>query len=277
MKMRLSFFGFSKDIDAIAKAGFDCIEMHYREIVPMSDAEFNDLKHKLADSPLTAEVVNNPLPLDKQIISPDFSIGDYRTHLETGARRAAELGARYCNFGNGKTRSLPANASAAQTAAARKKICEAIKLVCDINAAYNITVILEPLSPVVSNFILSVSEAIALADELGLKNMKPFIDLRWFVDEKRPYSEIEKYADQIQHIHIDNPVLPFPERRIPRLSDNFDYAPFIETLKRICYKGIISCEANTFDDFEKDLNDFMAFFRHFDITSYRRVQYNASN
>ena len=267
--MRLSFFGFSKDIDAIEKAGFDCIEMHYREIVPMSDAEFGELKRRLADSPLTAEVINNPLPLDKQIIAPEFSINDYRDHIELGARRAAELGARFCNFGNGKTRSLPKDASAPETAAARAKICEAIKLVCDINAKYNITVLLEPLSPVVSNFILSIPEAIALAEELGVKNMKPFVDLRWFVDEKRPYEEIVKYADQIQHIHIDNPVLPFPERRIPRVSDNFDYAPFVQVLKDICYKGIISCEANTFTDFGKDLQDFMAFFKQFGICSYR--------
>ena len=269
MKMRLSFFGFTKDIDAIAKAGFDCIEMHYREIIPMTDAEFGELIRKLSGSPLTVEVINNPLPLDKQIISSDFKIEDYRGHLELGAQRAAELGARYCNFGNGKTRSLPVNASPEEIAAARIKICDTIKLVCDINAKYNITVLLEPLSPVVSNFILSVPEAIALAEELGVKNLKPFIDLRWFVDEKRPYDEIVKYADQIHHIHIDNPTTTFPERPIPRLTDNFNYAPFFEKLKEICYKGIISCEANTFTDFEKDLTDLMVFFKHFDLRAYR--------
>jgi sugar phosphate isomerase/epimerase len=269
MKMRLSFFGFSKDIDAIEKEGFDCIEMHYREIIPMSDSEFEDLKQKIANSPLTVEVVNNPLPLDKQIIAPEFSIEGYREHIELGARRAAELGARFCNFGNGKTRSLPLDTSPEAKKDARDKICGAIRLICEIHAKHNITVLLEPLSPVVSNFILSVPEAIALAQELNIKNLKPFIDLRWFVDEKRPYDEIVRYADQIQHIHIDNPTTTFPERPIPRLTDNFDYVPFIGALKEICYKGIISCEANTFADFEKDLADFLAFFRHFDIIPYR--------
>jgi len=40
-------------------------------------------------------------------------------------------------------------------------------------------------------------------------------------------------------------------------------APSIERLKEpwkeICYKGIISCEANTFEGFEKDVADLMAF------------------
>ena len=269
MKMRLSSFGFAKDIDAIAEAGFDCIEMHYREIIPMSEAEFGDLRRKLEGSPLTAEVFNNPLPLDKQIISPDFSAEAYREHMELGAERAAALGARFCNFGNGKTRSLPEGASRAEMAAARGKICGLIKDLCEINAKHNITVLIEPLSPVVSNFILSIPEAIALAGELGAVNLKTFIDLRWFVDEKRPYEEIIEYADQIQHIHIDNPLTPFPERPIPRLTDGFDYSPFIGALKKICYKGIISCEANTFDDFSKNLEEIIGFFKHFDINSYR--------
>lgn len=269
MKMRLSSFGFVKDIDAIARQGFDCIEMHYREIIPMDEGEFRAARKKLKDSALTAEVFNNPLPLDKQIIAPEFKLSDYREHLLIGAERAAEMGARYCNFGNGRTRSLPKEGSEAELAAAREKIVECIAEICEINAKYNITVLLEPLSPVVSNFILNVPEAIALAKELGVLNLKPFIDLRWFVDEKRPYDEIITYADQIEHIHIDNPLPAFPTRYIPRVTDEFDYTPFFDALKKICYKGIISCEANTFEDFESDLKDLMAFFNHYGISSYR--------
>jgi len=269
MKMRLSSFGFVKDIDAIAKAGFDCIEMHYKEIIPMDQGEFRTSSKKLKDSPLTAEVFNNPLPLDKQIISPEFKLADYRDHLIKGAERAAEMGARFCNFGNGRTRSLPKEGSTTELKTARSKIVECIAMICEINAEYNITVLLEPLSPVVSNFILNIPEAIALEKELGVYNLKPFIDLRWFVDEKRSYEEIITYADQIAHIHIDNPLPAFPTRYIPRISDDFDYAPLFNALKKICYKGIISCEASVFEDFERDLKDLMVFFNHFEIHSYR--------
>lgn len=269
MKMRLGCFGFVKDIDTIAKAGFDCIEMHYKEIIPMSEGEFREARKKLKDSPLTAEVFNNPLPLDQQIISPDFKLADYKEHLKKGAERAAELGARFCNFGNGHTRSLPENACEVELKAARSKILECIATICEINAPYNITVLLEPLSPVVSNFVLNLPEAINIAKELGVHNLKTFVDLRWFVDEKRPWEEIITYADQILHIHIDNPTTKFPTRPIPRLTDDFDYTPFFDALKKICYKGIISCEANSFVDFESDLNELMAFYKHFGIEAYR--------
>jgi hydroxypyruvate isomerase len=269
MKMRLSSFGFVKDIDAIAREGFDCIEMHYKEIIPMDDIEFRAANKKLKNSSLTAEVFNNPLPLDKQIIAPEFKLADYRDHLLKGADRAAEMGARFCNFGNGRTRSLPKEASEAELKAARSKILECISMLCEINAEYNITVLLEPLSPVVSNFILNIPEALALSTELGVYNLKPFIDLRWFVDEKRPYEEIITYADQIGHIHIDNPLPAFPTRYIPRITDEFDYTPLFNALKKICYKGIIACEANVFQDFESDLKDLMTFFNHYGINSYR--------
>lgn len=269
MKMRLGNFGFVKDIEAIERAGFDCIEMHYKEIIPMNEAEFKAAYKKLKGSTITAEVFNNPLPLDKQIISSDFRLKDYRDHMFIGAERAAEMGARFCNFGNGRTRSLPQGVSDVELESSKNKILECIAMLCEINAKYNITVLLEPLSSVVSNFILNIPEAIALANELGIYNLKTFIDLRWFVDEKRPYDEIISYADQIAHVHIDNPLPPFPTRYIPRITDEFDYTPFLNALKKICYKGIISCEANVFEDFEKDLSDLMSFFNHFDIYSYR--------
>lgn len=269
MKMRLSSFGFVKDIDAIANAGFDCIEMHYKEIIPMDEGEFRAACKKLKDSPLTAEVFNNPLPLDKQIIAPEFKLSEYREQLIKGADRAAEMGARFCNFGNGRTRSLPKEGSKAELQAARSKILECIAMLCEINAERNITVLLEPLSSVVSNFIMNIPETLALVEELGVHNLKPFIDLRWFVDEKRPYEEIITYADQIAHIHIDNPLPAFPTRYIPRVTDEFDYAPLFNALKKTCYKGIISCEANVFENFEHDLKDLMSFFNYHGIESYR--------
>lgn len=268
MKMRLGSFGFTKDIEAISSAGFDCIEMHYKEIIPMSEGDFHAARRKLADSPLTAEVFNNPLPLGLVIASPDFDPDWCCDYMKKGAERAAEMGARFCNFGNGKTRSLPAS-NAAEVERVRSMIVETIAACCEINAQYNITVLLEPLSNVVSNFILDVPSVVALAKELGVYNLKPFIDLRWFVDEKRPYDEILTYADQIQHIHIDNPATPFPKRLIPRVTDSFDYHPLFNALKKICYKGIISCEANTFEDFDKDLHDLIAFFQFFNIHPYR--------
>lgn len=269
MKMKLGSFGKIKDIDTIADAGFDCIELDYREIVPMSKSEFRSAHKKLADSPLTAECWIGPLPREPKIISPEFSMISCKEFLEIGAERAAEMGARYCCFGNAYTRRLPEDVEQSDFERGRAKILEVIAMCCEVSARYNITVLLEPLAPEVSNFVYTVPEALSIAREIQTSNLKTFIDLRWFAAMQRPYGEIVEYADQIKHVHIDNPESIMPARVVPRITDQFDYKPLFNKLKEIGYKGAISCEANTFNDFRKDLDELMDFFKHFEIFPYR--------
>lgn len=105
MKMRLSYFGFAKDIAAIDAGGYDCIEMHIKEVMAFDDAEYRDARQKLRDSGITAEVFDNPLPLDKVVADPDFDWDYYVDFLKKAVERTAGMGARYYVYGNGKTRS----------------------------------------------------------------------------------------------------------------------------------------------------------------------------
>ena len=84
----------------------------------------------------------------------------------------------------------------------------------------------------------------------------------------RSYSDIVEYADFIKHVHVDNPLYTFPERHVPMLDDGFDYSELFETLKSISYKGYISYEANTFDDYEKDIRKGLELLKHYDIYPY---------
>lgn len=269
MKMRLGVFGSVADIDTIADAGFDCIEMYFQDLMAMTPEEFHEAKKKLNNSPLTAEVFNRPLPRDYKIAGEGFDMEFCREYLKKASDLGAEFGARYANFGNGGTRSIPENLPPEEYEDMRKRVLEVYALCCEIFAKNNITVLLEPLAPVVTNSVMNMPEALMVAKEVGAYNLKTFVDYRWFVYMKRPLNELVKYADQLQHFHIDNPISQFPVRYIPKLSDDFDYEPLMNTLKKICYKGIISCEANTFSDFKTDLKDLMNFYNHFDIYAYR--------
>ncbi|MCD8140354.1 MAG: sugar phosphate isomerase/epimerase [Planctomycetaceae bacterium] len=250
MKMRLSYFGFAKDIDDIDKAGYDCIEMHIKEVMAFSQSEFEDAKRKLRDSGITAEVFDNPLPLDKVVASPDFDWDFYVDYLKKAVERTAAMGARYYVYGNGKTRSSRPGATEADDI---KKNEGMLATLCELAAAANITILLEPLAKSLSTRWLGVPENFAYARKCGIPNLKTLIDYRWFLEEKHAMSVIEEYADFIQHVHIDNPLSPFPTRIPPAIGDGHDYSPLFEALKKICYKGIISIEANTTTDFPADL------------------------
>ncbi|HSN94327.1 MAG TPA: sugar phosphate isomerase/epimerase family protein [Anaerolineaceae bacterium] len=260
MNPRFSFFGFSKDIEAIAAAGYDCIEMHMHEIMGMDQDAFEALKVKLADSPIVCEVLDNPIPLDKVIADDSFDLDFYRVYLEKGAERAAQMGVKFYVFGNGRTRSLPMDGD---IQAAKEKNLTFMRMLADVAAERGITVLIEPLAPRVSNVVQSIPEALKYIEEIGKPNMDTFLDYRWFVDREHPYSMIVDFAEHIRHVHIDNPLTPFPQRVIPRADDGNDYAHFFEALQKIDYQGIISIEANTFVDFSQDLRDGLSFLKTF--------------
>ncbi len=265
-KMRLSCFGFLKDLDAIAAAGYDCAEMHIREIMALDDSGFRQGRAILKSCGIPAEVFDNPIPLDSRVADPSFDLKYYRDFLEKAADRTAEMGARYFVFGNGKARSLPTEGD---IAGAEAKFDEFFAMLLGIAGARNITVLIEPLGKKLSNIVNNLPEAVAFMKKFGVPNLKTFIDYRYMVELGRPLSDIVEYEPYIKHVHIDNPLTVFPERLVPRLDDGFDYAPFLETLKRIAYKEIISIEASVFKDYASEIAGGIDFFAAHGLRSYR--------
>ena len=266
MKMRLSCFGFIKDLDDIAAAGYDCAELHVKEIMSFDDSGFAQALRKLRSCGIPAEVFNNPIPLDCRISDPSFNLGFYRGFLEKAADRCAEMGARYFVFGNGKARSLPVEGD---IAGAASKFDEFFSMLLDIAAARNVTVLIEPLGKKLSNIVNSLPEAVAFINRFGKANLKTFVDYRYMVELGRPLSEIAEYEPWIKHVHLDNPLSEFPRRIVPRLDDGFDYGPFLEALKGIAYKGILSVEASVFEDFSREIAECLGFFKAYGIEPYR--------
>jgi sugar phosphate isomerase/epimerase len=260
--MRTSFFGFVKDIDAIARAGYDCIEMHIKEIMSLDDPSCAGLKKKIRDSGLTAEVFDNPLPLDKIIADPGFDMAFYTDHVKKAMDRIAELGGRYVVYGNGKTRSASHSLDLAKNDEMLARVCKAAE-------DNNITILLEPLASQICNRFLGVPEIFEYANMMGFRNIKTLVDYRWFLAGDHSFRVLYDFADFIRHVHIDNPDLEFPTRKAPALDDGHDYSALFSTLKNLCYKGIISIEANTFDDFEGDMKKSIELFAAHGIIPYK--------
>lgn len=266
MHMRLGCFGYVKDLDTIATAGFDCAELHIRELMSFDEGEYQIARTKLRDCGIPAEVFDNPIPLDSRIADPSFNLSFYHDYLQKACERAAGMGARYIVFGNGKARSLPIEGN---IEAARDKFDAFFTMLLDIAALHNITILIEPLGCKLSNIVNTLPDAVEFIKKYGRHNLKTFIDYRYMVELQRPLSDIEKFEPFIRHVHLDNPTTVFPERVVPRLDDGFDYAPFLEMLKKICYKEIISIEASVFRDFKEDIQQVIEFFAAHGIYPYR--------
>ena len=74
MEPGLGFFGAPKDIDAIAAAGYDCIEMQVVGVMNLDEAEFEETQNKLARLNLACDVLDNPIPLDQCIADESFDL-----------------------------------------------------------------------------------------------------------------------------------------------------------------------------------------------------------
>ena len=270
MKMKTSHFGFVREADQIAAAGYDGIELHIKEIMSFDDIEYKKARKQIKDSGLASEVFDNPLPLDVVIADPDFDVSYYTEYLIRAVERTVRMGARYFVFGNGKTRSLPEGDAREEAA---KKNEELLVSLCNIALQYNITIMIEPLASAICNSVLSIPEAYDYARKLGCRNLKTLLDFRWFVAGGHDYSVIEEYADFIKHVHVDNPNFLFPERRVPMLRDGFNYGKLFDTLKAISYKGYISYEANTFDDYETDLRKGIELLKYYNIYPYNSDEF----
>ena len=268
IKMRTSHFGFVHQIDAIAAAGYNCAELHIKEIMDLSDTDYLAVCKKIRDADITCEVFDNPLPLDSVIADESFDLDIWTEYVKKAVECTATMGARYFVFGNGRTRSIP---SEGDVTGAIEKNDEMLARICSLAAEANITVLLEPLAKSICNRFLGIPEIYGYATKTGILNLKTLMDYRWFLAGGHDMQVIERYADFIQHVHIDNPVEEFPRRLVPMADDGHDYGLLFCALKKVCYKGIVSIEANTFENgFDQDIAKGIELLRYHGIESFRR-------
>ena len=225
--MRLGCFGTVGDIEAVARSGFDFIELNLRELIELTDAQFASVCARLSAAGLGADACSWIMPVELDLTAPTTRFADWRGYLETGASRSAALGAALWPLGSGKGRGVkPENGpEAAQNA----RFADFIARLAEIANAAGVSVAVEPLGPAYSNFLGKIEEAAAFAESLNMPNVGTMCDLRHMTASGDPLGEIERWGDRILHAHID---LPAGDRRLfPRRSDGWDYTDYIRRIQ----------------------------------------------
>lgn len=242
--MRFGCFGYSKDIDVIAKAGYDSIELDLMEISRMTDTEFHVFKRNALDTGLSFEVFSGLMPLTERIHDPAFNMQKWFNHTRLCAERTRELRTVLWPMGAGKCRSIPADCG--DIPAAKAKIAEFFYGITAILGEYGITLAVEPLGPPNSNYLQKVGETAEFAMRCGLPNCRIMCDLRHMISSGDSYQVITTYREYIVHAHIDYPL--GPQRFFPREGDSFDYVPYLSALKKNGYNRLLTVEATTYTD-----------------------------
>lgn len=269
-KIKLSINAPLSSIATVDRCGYDLIEPSNTDIAAMEEDEFAYAAAALEASSLSCEVIDNPIPCSVSFSSPDWNLERWDSYLGLSASRAVALGAKYWCFGNGSSRMLPDDKCAGE--AVKANFRAAVEKCADIAERYGFSVIVEPLGPSVTNYLLSVDDAAGFVRSLGRDNVFTMVDYRWEYEQGRPVSDLYDNAELIVHAHIDNPATDYKNtkaRRIQTLHDGFDYSGFLGFIKSEGYHGALSIEANTFDNFEREAAGAMDFYSYYGIEPMR--------
>lgn len=270
-KVKLSVNAPLDNLEVVERAGFDCIEPSNTDIAKMTPMRFQEHVWRLQDSPVDCKVIDNPIPCAVSFSSPEWDIQKWMDYLKLSAYRCAALGAEYWCFGNGGSRRLPEDEDG--KVRTMVNMYAAVSASADIAKEYGVKVIVEPLGPSVTNYLCNLPETIAFVKELNRSNVFTMVDYRWEYEQNRPASDLYRYADMIVHAHIDNPgtdYLTQKIRKVQRLDDSFDYTPFLNFIKSDSFHGVVSIEANCFDDYERDLTQAIEFYKAHGIEPFRK-------
>jgi sugar phosphate isomerase/epimerase len=151
-----------------------------------------------------------------------------------------DIGGRVLVLGSPKQRSVVAG----QTRdGAWQRAADLLASVLDRAGALGLTICLEPLSPVETDFINTVEEGMKMVRQIGHPNLKVHLDVKAMASEGRPIADIIRSvsAADIGHFHVNDPNLYGPG------MGAVDYAPIAEAIRDVGYDGWLSIEVFKYD------------------------------
>lgn len=249
--MRLGGFGNIKDYDHMRNAGFDYAELDLPELEAMPEYDFRVFCSKVYDNQFPVLTGARAIPvMEPWFFTDTFQITAYRGYLEQACRRAEQIGMRKLIFGNGKARRLLYEDSMKK----EKNFLDFMRMFAEIAGESGQDVILEPLGPQYTNYINTLPEAVRIIREVNMPNLFAMVDLRHMFWAEEPFEDIEAFAAFVRHVHMDYP-RSYPQRLFPKPTDDYDYAPFLEAVKRSGYDDTLTIEADVPEDWESACQD----------------------
>ena len=235
-------FGVCAGLDALetlALAGFDYIEPPVVGLLQLEQPETEilpPLVSVFADAPLQPEAFNLFLPGDLKVVGPDTDEYQQALYLDAAFQRVAKLGGKVVVFGSGGARRIP---DGWPPATAYDQIIHFLRQ-CGISAGhFGVTVAVEPLNSGECNFINSVAEAAALAQEVNHLNIGVLSDLYHITQDSQGYDETRDAISWLRHVHVAG-----LGRRAPTAADYEYLRDYFAVLKAAGYNGRVSIEAN---------------------------------
>ncbi len=223
-------------VPAASAAGFRYLQIPVDIIMNLTEDDFSRQQEILHQHNIVPEVCSSPLPDDVQVTEMGFNIYVWTEYLKKALKRLTKLGCKKLAWSNGRTRILPLEGD---VGGAKEQVLQFLYLLCDVADEHGITVLVEPLSPMRTNFLNTLDEMQEFLNRVGKSNLFSMISMRDLSEIGLTIEGLSSYSDLIKHIQLENPFEQKGRRVSPMPDDGVDYHPFLDQLKQINYDGMI--------------------------------------
>jgi len=180
-------------------------------------------------------------PADLHMTTTDDKIWDRtRDYLSCLLDLCSDLGGKVLVLGSPKQRNIVKGQT---KEGAWSRAVELLSSVLDKAGELDLTICLEPLSPVETDFINTVSEGMQMVRQVNHPSFKIHLDVKAMCSESRPVPDIIRSvrADDIGHFHVNDPNLYGPG------MGDVDYGPIAGAISDIGWDKWLSVEVFKYD------------------------------
>ena len=180
-------------------------------------------------------------PTGLHMTTPDDGVWAHtRDYLAALLDLCSDLGGKVLVLGSPNQRSIPENQT---PQGAWQRAVDLLSSVLDKAGDLGLTICLEPLSPVETDFVNTVAEGMKMVRQINHPSLKIHLDVKAMCSESKPVPEIIRSvtADEIGHFHVNDANLYGPG------MGDVDYAPIAEAIDDVGWNNWLSVEVFKYD------------------------------
>jgi sugar phosphate isomerase/epimerase len=175
-------------------------------------------------------------PKGLHITTPDTTVVDFtKEYYKDLIRFCAEIGGKVMVHGSPKQRNWEPGESYSDVF---KRAVDFFQSCMDAAKEYDVTVLIEPLSHLETNFINRAQDGLDLINAVGSPYFQLHLDVKAMYggEYKDAPDVIRQFKDVVKHIHANDPNLRGPGQ------GKVDHTPIAQALRDIQYEGYVSVE-----------------------------------
>lgn len=248
-------------LEALAEI-FDFVEFPAFPLAALSDEAFAEFAELLPRKGICCDSITNLFPAELHLMAQPLDVSAIGAYLDALLPRLKRIGCHKLVFGSGPARRVPEGMT--REAADCRMIFILRELVLPSTQPLGMEVLLEPLNPILCNYIHTIGEAAAICEACG-DAIGIVADAFNLMENEKTQEQILRHAHRLRHVHISE-----AGRGCPKEPLSPELTQFISALNAAGYTGSVSLECKM-SGIDRYRNTKELVFSRFDHSSARKV------